>query len=256
MVTENMMIDIWLALGSFLLGWFVSVIINYIADVLPIHRKLSGIVCQQCKSKTSWKRFIVLAPCAICGKKYPWRHFLVLATITIIFFVLTILKKQPIIELVSDFAVIAFFALIIVIDIEHHLILHVISLAGSVLLGSIGWYNHGWLNTLIGGAVGLLVMLVLYFIGIVFGRAISQKRQEAVEEGLGFGDVILCFVCGLLLGWPGITIGLFAGIVLGGVYSLFLVIITAIKKQYHSFMVIPYGPFLAISALIFWLFRQ
>ena len=67
------------------------------------------------------------------------------------------------------------------------------------------------------------------------------------EEALGFGDVILAGVLGLILGWPFIWFGLLLGILLGGVFGVILVLYLMLSKRYkrEALMVfMPYGPFL------------
>jgi leader peptidase (prepilin peptidase) / N-methyltransferase len=67
---------------------------------------------------------------------------------------------------------------------------------------------------------------------------------------LGFGDVTLSGVMGLLLGWPGIMGGLLIAIGLGGVFSLLFILIKLITKKYQAFSSIPYAPFIIFGSLI------
>jgi carbon starvation protein len=93
---------------------------------------------------------------------------------------------------------------VIVIDIEHRLILHWVSLFGAALSLVIGIYIRGWQATLLGGLVGFVIMFSLYFLGIMFVRFINRRRMRTPEgEALGFGDVILGGVLGLLIWRPG-----------------------------------------------------
>ncbi len=149
-----------------------------------------------------------------------------------------------------------YFGLVVVIDTEHRLILHVISLTGALISLGVGVWLHGWGDTLIGGAVGFLVMLGLYYFGDLFARWLARRRGETLDEvALGFGDVNLAGVLGLLLGWPGIIAGLLFAILLGGAASLVYVIVMLLSRRYHTFMAIPYGPFLAASAIYLLYFR-
>ena len=74
------------------------------------------------------------------------------------------------------FILFIFLSLVFVIDLEHRLILHPVSLFGALLGLGIGIYLHGFVSTLIGGAVGFGVMLVFYFIGELYVRYMSKKR--------------------------------------------------------------------------------
>ncbi len=149
------------------------------------------------------------------------------------------------------------FGLVIVIDLEHRLILHPVSLTGAVLGIIFGSVNHGILNTILGGAAGFGIMLVFYLLGILFLRFLSRNRDEEIDEvALGFGDVNLAGVIGLLLGWPGVIAGVFVAILLGGVISGIFLVVQKIRKKYQAFEALPYGPFLVISVVLVLYYSQ
>jgi leader peptidase (prepilin peptidase)/N-methyltransferase len=145
----------------------------------------------------------------------------------------------------------AFFGMLAVIDIEHRLVLYVTSLFGMVIGFALGLYAKGLVPTLIGGAAGFGVMLVLYFLGELFAVILSRIRKETIDEvALGFGDVMLSGVLGLMLGWPLITMCLFSAIVLGGLVSLGYVISMLANHRYKALTALPYAPFLLASATV------
>lgn len=151
--------------------------------------------------------------------------------------------------------VVTYFVLVAVIDIEHRIIMHPVSIAGGLIGLCIGAWQHGWTSTLIGGIAGLGFMFIVYLIGGVFAKWLAKRKKiETEEEGFGFGDVALSGVLGLLLGWPGIIAGLTLAVLLGGVGSLVAIISSLLAKKYQAFLTIPYGPFLIIGAAIL-LFR-
>jgi leader peptidase (prepilin peptidase)/N-methyltransferase len=129
-----------------------------------------------------------------------------------------------------------------------------VSLAGAVLGLAVGIPLHGLSSTLIGGAVGFGSMWVLFYFGEVFARYMSKRRGEIIEDALGFGDVNLAGIVGLLLGWPLVIFGLLFAILVGGAFSLLLVVGMIIRRRYHAFTAIPYAPFLILS-VIYALFR-
>ena len=109
--------------------------------------------------------------------------------------------------------------------------------------------SHGITSTLVGGAVGFGIMLVFYFVGEWYVRYMSRKRgMPADEVALGFGDVNLAGILGLLLGWPGISAGLLFTVLAGGLISLLIIVGMLITKKYKAFTAIPYAPFLILSA--------
>jgi leader peptidase (prepilin peptidase)/N-methyltransferase len=147
--------------------------------------------------------------------------------------------------------------LVIVIDIEHKLILHPVSIVGGILGLFVGVSLHGLRATLLGGLAGFLIMLLLYFFGhLIMGWVSKRRGYDLQEEALGFGDVNLGGVIGLILGWPGIIIGLILAVLLAGFFSLLYLLMKLLTKKYKPDLAIPYGPFLSISAILLIFFRD
>jgi leader peptidase (prepilin peptidase)/N-methyltransferase len=149
------------------------------------------------------------------------------------------------------FLLMVFFVLVVVIDIEHRLILHPVSLVGAGLAAVIGWRVHGLVPTMVGGLVGFVLMYLLYKFGELFTRIFSRLRREPIDEvALGFGDVNLAGILGLLLGWPVILLGLILAILAGGIYSLAYLLLSVIIGRYRSFEAMPYAPYLILAAAL------
>jgi leader peptidase (prepilin peptidase)/N-methyltransferase len=143
-----------------------------------------------------------------------------------------------------------YFTLVVVIDLEHRLILYPVSLLGAFLCLGIGVWLYGLKTALYGGLAGFGVMLVLYFLGTWFTRWISYRRGVIIEEeALGFGDVCLSGVLGLVLGWPAIITGLVLAIFIGALVSLGYILLMVVRRNYTMFAAIPYGPFLIAGAV-------
>jgi leader peptidase (prepilin peptidase)/N-methyltransferase len=136
------------------------------------------------------------------------------------------------------------------------IILHPISIAGGVLGLVFGVWFHGFINAIIGGIVGFAVMYGFYKLGELFIRWQSKRRGEEIDEiALGFGDVNIAGVIGFILGWPGIILGLFIAILVGGVVSILYLIFMAIAGRLKAFSAIPYAPFLILGVFILLYFR-
>jgi prepilin signal peptidase PulO-like enzyme (type II secretory pathway) len=143
--------------------------------------------------------------------------------------------------------------LVLVVDLEHRLILHVVTGPSAIVMGLLGSLDpaRGPLKTLAGGAVGFLVVLGLFLLGGLFARLILRIRGQTLEEvAFGFGDVTLAGVIGLAVGFPGIVVALTLGVLAGGVFSLGYLLVMIARGRYIAFTPIPYSPFLVLGALV------
>jgi leader peptidase (prepilin peptidase)/N-methyltransferase len=222
-----------------LVGLFCGSLVNYLADTLPATRRLS---------KPDWWP---LSRESLKG--YLSRIRVIVVLITCVVSAYLLFANPPV-----DFSVyllsiiLLYFLLVTVIDIEHRVVLHPISIAGAIGLGAIGLLRgHALLDTVIGGGVGFGFMLGVYYLGDWLGRMMAKARNEAWEEtALGFGDVNLAGVIGLLAGWPGVIAALFFGMLAAGVFSAVFLAIKLVVGRYSAFTSIPYAPFLSLGAMV------
>jgi leader peptidase (prepilin peptidase)/N-methyltransferase len=157
----------------------------------------------------------------------------------------------------ASLLLLAYFGVVVVIDMEYKLILHPVSIFGAVLGAAIGIYLHGWQRTLFGGLAGYGIMFALYALGAGWLWLMSRRRGEKVDDvALGYGDVNLSGILGLILGWPGIIVGLTLAILIGGVVSLVYLLIMVVLRKYRLFSAIPYGPFLIAGTILLIFFRE
>lgn len=237
-------------------GWLVGSLVNYLADVLPLFRHVHKPLCLHCQMQKSWWSVIIPTRCKHCGKSPGLRPWVVN-----IFFVsgITWLSSNYPRQVGFYLAtfVLAYLCLVAVIDIEYRVVLNEVSIAGALIGLIAGTWLHGLPRTLLGGAAGFSAMLLFYGLGIYYLRRRSARPVEKAEDdALGFGDVNLSGVIGLLLGWPGVLAGLFLGVLLGGAFSLVIFIAMMVQRQYRPDASIPYGPFLAAGAAILLIFRS
>ena len=83
--------------------------------------------------------------------------------------------------------------------------------------------------------------------GILFAAYLTMAL--AYSGGMGFGDVKLAGVLGLYLGWlgwPQLAVGAFAAFLLGGLFSVILVVARAAGRR----TAIPFGPWMLAGAWV------
>lgn len=236
-------------------GALIGLLINYLADVLPITRKFSRPICLNCGKPFTFREYLFSFKCSKCGNKTSIRVIVVLllsiaCSVMIEFFPFANLGFWATLPLLL------FLGVILVIDIEYRVVLKETSYIGLVLMFGYGIYLHGFLPTLFGGLAGLLIMLGFYFLGILFNKLMGRIRGQQIEEvALGFGDVYVTTFLGFLTGWPAIIAVLIFAILASGVFSLFYILVKSILRKYQSFSAIPYTPFLILAAVaIFYLY--
>jgi leader peptidase (prepilin peptidase) / N-methyltransferase len=136
------------------------------------------------------------------------------------------------------------------IDLDTKLLPDVITLPAIpvLFLAAFGAHDVPWLDRLIGAAAGyLFVRLIADFYYYVLKR-----------EGLGLGDGKLLALIGAVLGWRALPLVVFAGALLGSLISLPILIVKRRGTEGESLrhVQIPFGPFLALGALIYLFFGR
>src|SRR5574342_236177 len=136
-----------------ILGLAAGYLVNYVSDVLPFTRRLSQPTCPNCSEQIVWKDYLLLKACRSCGYKRRARTYFVLliilaATIYLWF------NPPGRISFFLAYLLLTYLGVVFVIDAEHRLIMHPVSITGAILALGIGSYSHGLVPTLIGGAFG------------------------------------------------------------------------------------------------------
>ena len=237
-------------------GWICGAIVNYLADVLPLRRHLTRPFCIQCDTAQSWVNYLFWPrQCPKCGYRRNRRvwlveGFYVSASVLLAFF------PPARVGYVLGLIVLGYLGLVVLTDLEYRLIMHPVSIFGAGLGLVVGFINVGWWKTLLGGVAGFAIMGVFYLFGALIMKLVSRRRQLVDDVALGFGDVNLSGVLGLMLGWPVILFGLFVAVFIAGFVSLIYIIVKVLTRKYQAFLALPYGPFLVIGAAIFIYFKE
>ncbi|MFQ5612974.1 MAG: prepilin peptidase [Anaerolineae bacterium] len=248
-------------LAFILLGWLVGALINYAADMLPRRTGLSSApICLHCGLERPWPAWSAVlgyasrrARCPGCGRPLALRSVLVELVLPALF---AFLWGRYGLSLQLGWLLMytTILVLVTVIDLEHKLILHVVSLPAIVLavIGSFFNNDFSWRRAMLGGAFGFLFVLALFWLAPrLMGFIQHLLRRESKEVPFGFGDVTLSTFIGLITGFPGAVFALLWGILLAGVGALvFLIVKGLIFRRYSLFTAIPYGPYLAVAGWV------
>jgi leader peptidase (prepilin peptidase)/N-methyltransferase len=237
-----------------LLGWLAGYLVNYLADGLPVDLKLTQPRCNNpdCQSHIRWVDYVLLRRCRVCQIRKSPRVYLVMLVTTVMSAYMWLSPPQRM-GFWLGFIVFIYLFLVALIDFETRLVLRPVSLVGLVICLSAGLLMRTWQETLLGAAAGFGIMFLLYVLGILFTRWRNKRLGNAQdgEEALGFGDVTLATLLGLLLGWPQIWFNLLTGILLAGVFSILIIIALLVSRKYRPLMVfIPFGPFFILTAFL------
>jgi len=245
-------------ISTFIFGTLIGSFLNVVIWRLPRGESLGGrSSCPHCKAKLKPAHLVPLLSyavqrgcCAHCQARISSRYPLIEAITGLLFAAAAahILTGPALaatyLELLRWLIIIAALIAVFVIDLEHYLILDavVFPVAGAILVLNIIldllarqplWFisSHTAGGILAAALAGGFFYLLWFF---------SRGRW------MGFGDVKLNLLLGLVLGLPGIVVGLFLAFMLGAIVGVGLIIAGAKKLQSR----VPFGTFLSVGALL------
>lgn len=248
------------AVGS-IVGSFLNVCILRIPEGTFFKKARS--LCPNCKQTIPfWLNipilsFILLRGRSHCCKKSISWQYPIVESITGIGFIL-IYWKFPFLYTLNEVIEISpadlirfihgslFFSLLMicsVIDFHHMIIPDVISLP-MIAVSPLVFYFHpelSWQSSLLGILIGG---------GLLYGVAWLYWLIRK-QVGMGMGDVKLLAAIGGWLGYQSLLPTIFYGSIIGSTFGLIGIIFF---KKYQTNSAIPFGPFLAIGAMIHLLF--
>ncbi len=237
-----------------LIGLLSGLLVNYLSDILPVRRRLAQPLCLNCGQPQPLINYLIWPrTCENCHRRRSSRTWVVEAlSIGMALWMWNSPEVQQRLGIVLGAVVLIYFAVIFVIDFEHRLILNPTTIFGAVLGVLVGVVLNGPVKTLIGGAVGYGLMFGLYYLGYLFTKLMARIQGRTIDEvALGFGDVNLTGVLGLMLGWPNVIVALFISVLSAGLIGGLLMLGKIFSRKYRSFMTaMPYGPFLLLGAFL------
>lgn len=241
-----------LTIFSAVLGAIVGSFLNVV--ILRLPREDASIVfpashCPGCRNPIAWYdnipilSFLLLrARCRHCAMSISWQYPLV-ETAMALLAVALFRQFGPTWAFGIYFVFCAALLAIFVIDLHHQIIPDLISLPGIVL-----GFAFSFLNPLVNwqsSAIGILVGGGILYL-IAAGYYLFTKR-----EGMGGGDIKLLAMIGAFLGWQSLPFVVFASSVLGSLIGIGAML----KQKKGGKTVIPYGPFLAVAAVLYLFFQ-
>lgn len=266
MAIRHVLIALW---G--LVGCVVGSFLNVVIDRAPSGGSLLGPPshCPQCQRRlTAWELIPVVSyvwlrgRCRTCGASIPVR-VLAVELVTGLLFALFLWRYGPTARMLLYTVYSAILVVIFFIDLEHQLILNIVSLpaTGLALLAiplqallmrpPYGSYAFLWL--LLGQGAGWSVPLLVAlgaFLGGLIAFGVFWLIWRVTPEGMGAGDVKLAAYAGLITGFPGALFAVFGSWILGGVVAVGLLL----ARRGGLKTAIPFGPFLVMTTLAMLLF--
>jgi len=228
--------------------------------------------CPQCKHTLSWKdlfpvfSFLFLGgKCRYCGKKIAIQYPLVEVATGAIFLLISNFQFSIFNEFLN-FSISQFFALsfyfyiasvliiIFAYDLKHYLIPDKILFPAIIIVFLYRLFENFVIVTIIENLkleIGNFASLGSYMVAAIIASGFFLVIFLAsAGQWMGFGDVKLAVLMGLVLGFPNILAALFLAFFLGAVVGLALMAFK--KKSLKS--EIPFGPFLITGTFLamFW----
>lgn len=209
-----------LLLLSTLTGVIAGYLANWAAADLPDRFRQSGAPASATLNRSAWRSKAVIVMLAILFPLLAWR-----------------IGWSPA-SLLVNWCYAWFLTTVSVIDLETRRVLNVMLAPAAVFALCAGfWLGRPSLPSILGGGVvGFLLFWGLYVIGrLMYGPG-----------ALGFGDVKLAGVIGLMAGYPGVMQALLLGALLGGAGAIFLLATRRARWSSAS----AYAPYLAAGAML------
>lgn len=244
MITLNQLFAFWFFLLGAIIGSFLNAAIYRFPRGFLLTLPARS-MCTKCVRRLSWYENIPLlsylflgGKCKGCKSKIGFRYFLVELLNALLYIAVYHHFGFSFDSIIYCFFVSSLIA-VTFIDIDFRIIPDEISLGGTffVLIATLLIPQKEIVPAIIGAASGSFALFALGFI--------YEKVKN--REGMGLGDVKLLMLIGAVLGVKGAFGSIIISSLVGSVVGITMMFFQ--KKDLK--MAIPFGPFLAIGALIF-----
>lgn len=232
------MFDI-LSIFIFILGLCIGSFLNCTVYRLEQKKKITGrSFCPKCNHKLSWQdlfpvfSFIFLGgKCRYCKAKISIQYPLVEIGTAILFVLL--FSLQNILFSIFSLIIVSFLIVIFIYDLKHYIIPDKVLYPAILITFIFRFFEPSSLFNYF-----IAVFIAFGFFGLIF--FVSKGKW------MGFGDVKLAILMGLLLGVPNILLALYIAFFFGAIIGVIMMV--AKRKSLKS--EIPFGPFLIIGTII------
>ena len=240
---------------AFIFGTIIGSFLNVVIYRLPRGGsvlKPAFSFCPSCGSQIKWydnipviSFFILKGKCRQCNSKISYRYPFV-EFLTGVVSVLALWKTGLSVDYFFIFTFLALMIALTFIDLDFKIIPDEINFIGFLtgIIYSFFRKDFSTIDALLGGLVGA---------GILWGISFLYKKYRGIE-GLGFGDVKMMAFVGTYLGWFGSLFTIFLGSFLGALVGITAAYIS--KAEDKGKFEIPFGPFLALGAVIYLFFGE
>ena len=249
----------------FLIGLSIGSFLNVLIDRLPKEEDvLTGrSYCDHCHHQLAWHDLIPLLSfiflrgrCCYCRKKLSF-YYPVIELITGLSFIFIYQWVKGwcstsldcyIVTLLHCY-IVASLIVIFFADLKYQIIPDKITYPAIVIAGIFN-FQFSRLPSLGSEATGGQAIFNYFLAGLGAFGFLGALFLLTRGKGMGFGDVKLAFLMGLILGFPKIIIALYLAFLTGALVSVILILIK--KKKFGQ--TIAFGPFLVLGTIIamFW----
>lgn len=239
--------DIFVVILGLCIGSFLNCVVYRLEQNKSFLKGRS--FCPACKHELCWKDLFPVASwiflggkCRYCKEKISVQYPVVEIITGVIFLLISLqttnYSLQTIINLAFWFYLASSLIIIFIYDLKHYLIPDKVLLPAIIIAFLFQVLNYKLQTT-------NYILAVAIAFGFFFALWAISRGQW-----MGFGDVKLAILLGLILGFPNIIVGLFLAFFIGSIIGIILM--AAKKKQMKNQL--PFGPFLIIGTFIafFW----
>jgi leader peptidase (prepilin peptidase)/N-methyltransferase len=237
---------------TFIFGLCVGSFLNVCIYRLPNSKSIvfPPSACPECREPIRFYDNIPLVSyillrgkCRACKTRISFRYPLV-ELMSGLFAFCIYLKFGVSLDALITYCFLAALIIIIYIDIDHWIIPDSITLPGILIGVAASLFTHK--ISLVDSVLGVLIGGGTLWI-VAFGYQLLMKK-----EGMGGGDIKLLAMIGAFIGWKGVLLTIFLSSLIGTIANIPGMLLS---KKFFNYK-LPFGPFIAIAAIVDVFFGQ